>query len=53
MSHRCIRSRRELLKTIGALAAIGTLPRWFVEETLDAAEPATPSSALMISQISR
>ena len=28
-------SRRKLLKTAGAIAAATTLPKWFVEETLD------------------
>lgn len=45
MSHRCLRSRRELLKSVGALAATTVLPKWFIEETLDAAEPSAPTTA--------
>ncbi len=43
MNHR-FPTRRNLLKSGGAIAAISTLPRWFVEETLDAAEPKPPTS---------
>jgi predicted dehydrogenase len=38
-------SRRGLLRTAGFAAAGAALPRWFLEETLDAAEPAEPKSA--------
>ncbi len=39
MSFRCLHSRRELLKSVGVLAAVTALPKWFIEETLDAAAP--------------
>ena len=35
-------SRRGLLKAAGVGAALASLPKWFVEETLDAAEPDAP-----------
>ena len=38
-------SRRGMLKSAGALAAGVALPKWFVEETMDAAEPKAPTSA--------
>jgi predicted dehydrogenase len=38
-------SRRGLLKVAGASAAMAALPAWFVEETLDAAEPQPPTLA--------
>jgi predicted dehydrogenase len=34
-----------MLKSAGALAAGAALPKWFLEETLDAAEPKPPTSA--------
>lgn len=38
-------SRRTWMKAGGAALAAAALPRWFVEETLDAAEPPAPRSA--------
>jgi predicted dehydrogenase len=38
-------SRRGALKAAGMTAALAALPKWFVEETLDAAEPKPPASA--------
>jgi len=38
-------SRRKLLKRAGAGAALAALPKWFVEETLDAQPPPRPKSA--------
>ena len=38
-------SRRGLLKAAGVSAAMASLPKWFVEETLDAAEPKAPTTA--------
>ena len=38
-------SRRGLLKAAGLAGAGAALPRWFLEETLDAAGPAAPKSA--------
>jgi predicted dehydrogenase len=38
-------SRRGLLKVAGVGAAMATLPRWYIEETLDAADPKPPTSA--------
>jgi predicted dehydrogenase len=38
-------SRRTVLKSAGAAAAVAALPHWFVERTLDAAEPQAPASA--------
>ena len=40
-----MQSRRNLLKSTGAIAAASALPAWFVEQHLDAAEPQTPKSA--------
>src|SRR5579859_8086435 len=37
-------SRRTWIKAGGAALAAAALPRWFVEETLDAAEPPAPKS---------
>jgi hypothetical protein len=38
-------SRRGVFKTTAAIAAATALPKWFVEETLDAAEVKAPTSA--------
>jgi predicted dehydrogenase len=38
-------SRRNMFKTAGALAAATALPKWFIEETLDAEEVKAPTSA--------
>jgi len=38
-------SRRGLLRAAGACAALASLPTWFIEETLDAAEPDPAASA--------
>ena len=38
-------SRRRLLKVGGLSVAMAALPKWFVEETLDAGEPKPPASA--------
>lgn len=38
-------SRRKMMKSVGLLAALAALPKWFVEETLDAAAPDAPRSA--------
>lgn len=38
-------SRRELLKATALAAGMATLPGWFVEQRLDAAEPKAPRSA--------
>jgi len=43
--HRNGLSRRGLLKAAGISAAMASLPKWFVEETLDAAEPKPPTTA--------
>jgi hypothetical protein len=40
-----MKSRRDLLKSASAVAAASALPAWFVEQTLDAAEPQQPKSA--------
>jgi len=40
-----MQSRRGLLKSAGAAAVAAALPAWFVEQTLDAAEPQQPTSA--------
>jgi len=38
-------TRRRMLTATGYAAAAAVLPRWFLDETLDAAEPAEPKSA--------
>ena len=38
-------SRRALLKALGVGTVAASLPKWFIEETLDAAEPQAPKSA--------
>ena len=38
-------SRRTLLKSLGVGAVASMLPQWFIEETLNAAEPQAPRSA--------
>ena len=44
-SDRSFLSRRRMMKSAGLAALAATLPRWFVEETLDAAELKAPLSA--------